>query len=112
MSRKVHFNRWRISLKTIKWWTVLCIFIYPLSTLLQYYVLQLPHPKDVLGYAILIVTFLGPIIAGIFYLLEETVDPIDGRLLQKRENITCAIIAIISLIIIIILNAAKISLFQ
>ena len=87
------------------------MFVYPLSTLLQYYILRFPYPKDVLGYAILIVTFFGPIIAGIFYLLEETVKSIDGRLLQKRENITCAFITIISVILSIILHIMKISLF-
>lgn len=89
MNRNVRFDRWRIGLKTIKWWGVLCVVAYPLATILQAHVLHFQYPNDAYAYALLIVTFLGPVIAGIFYILEEAVDNIDGQALRKKENFIC-----------------------
>lgn len=109
MNKRVRFTRWRIGLKTLKWWGVLCVIVYPLSALLQRYVFHFQYPKDALGYALLTVTFLGPIIAGIFFLLEETVDSIDGQKLQKRENIVCSVSVIAFLLFTFTLKCLDIS---
>lgn len=52
MNRNVRFNRWRIALKTIKWWGVLCVFTYPLATILQAHVLHFQYLNDAYGYAL------------------------------------------------------------
>ena len=57
----------------------------------------------------MIVTFLGPIIAGIFFLLEETVDSVDGDKLKKRENIGCSVLVITSILIELTIKCLNIS---
>ena len=109
---RYEFNRWRISLKAVKWLIVLCCFFWVLARILQVVVLHYDNGNDVSAVALGIGFVLSQAVASVLFLLEETVDSIDGDELRKQENKVCGIIFIVSLLLFIILRIFKIPLIE
>lgn len=106
------FYRWRISLKTLKWILVLCSLFWILARILQISILHYSNGNDVTACAIGIALILALILSSTLFLLEETVDSIDGKKLRRIENIICIILMGLALMLYTILKILDIPLIE